>query len=446
MARIFKASRSSKPKASQKEKAPDSLTIVDLASDGRGVARHQGKAVFVAGALPGEEVEVMHYRRHKQFSECQTKAVIKASAQRVEPFCRHYDLCGGCQLQHLATEYQLSYKQKALISMLERQHNIVPKRLLGPIHSSDQGYRHRVRFGVSRDSKLAFRALASDQLVAIEHCPVLANSLSLLLPMLQDWLATLGDKPGVTHIELIAAEPKPAVVIRHLKPLDEQTLGRLKTLEANAFCWLQPEKKGPLYDLSGELVNTPLSYRLPEYQLRFEFEPGDFTQVNSGVNQQMVEQAIQWLEIKKDDDIADLFCGVGNFTLPIARFAHRVFAIEAEEGMVARGRHNARLNDLNNIDFRGFDLNTQALTQVLDREECKKVLLDPPRAGAKFVCEQIARSAVERVIYVSCNPASFARDSRLLVDAGFDLIELRALDMFPQTAHLETMALFVRAA
>lgn len=444
MARIFKASSSAKPTARTNETTPRILAVTDLASDGRGVSRHQGKTVFVEGALPGEQVEIMHYRRHKQYSECQVKFVVEASTQRTNPFCQHFGTCGGCQLQHLSAESQLIYKQKALLSMLERQHKIVPKSIFPAIESAEKAYRSRARLGITHDRQLAFRAKSSAKLIPINSCLILADPLQELLPLLQTWVDLLPERAGVTHIELIAAQPQPAVVIRHIRPLPPQALEQLRPVSEKAYCWLQPENNGSLYELCGKPVSHLLSYALPDYQLDFKFQPGDFTQVNSPVNRHMVAQAIEWLAIQSDEDVADLFCGIGNFSLPIARFAKQVFAIEAEESMVSRGRSNALLNKLDNIDFRGLNLETQALTQILDRKQCKKVLLDPPRAGARFVCEQIAKSAVERLVYVSCNPASFARDSRYLLDAGFELLKLRVLDMFPQTAHLETMALFVR--
>ena len=444
MARIFKPSRTGVGSPKNREVTPTNLVITDFSSDGRGIARHQNKTVFVSGALPGETIEVIHYRRHKRFSECQTKSVLTPCTQRIKPQCKHFGACGGCELQYLNAEHQLTYKQNALLSMLERQQKITPQSVLPAIKSTAYGYRTRARFGITRTNQLAFREGGNDELVPIETCPVLVEPLLKLLEPLNQWLSTLPSRSGVTHIEINNAEPLPAIVVRHIKPLSQKAINHLKTLNNTAVCWLQSEKNGLLRDLDGNIAALNLNYPLADYGLQFAFQPGDFTQVNQQVNAAMVKQALEWLALEKSDHVADLFCGIGNFTLPIARFSGRIFGIEADQQMVVRGERNAALNNIDNVQFIALDLNTQALTRFLDREQCQKVLLDPPRSGARFVCEQIADSAVQRVVYVSCNPASFSRDSRILVDSGFEMTALRVLDMFPQTVHLETMALFVR--
>lgn len=452
--RIFKAQAGKRPSS---ESTPTVLTVEDLSHDGRGVARHEGKTVFVSGALPGEKAEVVHYRRQKRYSECEARNISEHSADRAEPVCPHYENCGGCQLQHLSPEKQLHFKQQNLLSLLTRQQEIEVGKVLEPITSLPYGYRSRVRLGVDANQRLAFREQGSDKLVAIDKCPVLQSSLASVLPRLQVWLDSLPPKSGVSHIELVAGfelsgESVTAVVIRHVKPLTvafKQAIAGLTVSHGVFRCWFQPEKNGALKDSAGITVDPRMYFELGEdgslrQPIRLGFHPQDFTQVNSLVNPHMVKQALSWLQLSSSDRVVDLFCGIGNFTLPMAQFASKVIGIEGVESMVVRGQENGAQNDLQNSTFLALDLNSQALGALLRREKVNKLLLDPPRAGAKFVCEQMADSEVERLVYVSCNPASFARDAAILAGVGYKLTELRALDMFPQTAHMETMALFVR--
>ncbi|NHO67053.1 23S rRNA (uracil(1939)-C(5))-methyltransferase RlmD [Aestuariicella hydrocarbonica] len=451
MARLFKP-RLFKPlkgKRASSETTPTELYVEDLAHDGRGVARHEGKTVFVAGGLPGERVLVSHYRRQKRFSECEAKTIEQASQHRVEPQCPHFQECGGCQLQHFSADQQIHYKQQALLTLLKRQHKIEPNEVLGPIRSPAYGYRSRVRLGVDRERRLAFREQGSDRLVPIGQCEVLDASLTSIIPLLQAWLTALPEKAGVTHVELISANdekgrPAPSALIRHVKALPEAALELLEQIPGLRHCWLQAEKNGILSDTRGQPADPCLYLELPGESIKLAFHPQDFTQVNPQVNQAMVAQAMDWLDLTDSDRVVDLFCGIGNFTLPIARRCQKVIGIEGVESMVVRGHENSALNHVAQCEFQALDLDTQALAALLRREQANKLLLDPPRAGAKFVCEQIKDSGVERLVYVSCNPASFSRDAAILVESGFALISLRALDMFPQTAHMETMALFVR--
>lgn len=442
--RVFKTPEGRRPAT---ESTPAELTIEDLSHDGRGVARHEGKTVFVSGALPGERVQIAHYRRQKRYSECETKRVIEASVERLSPPCPHYGQCGGCQLQHLAPAPQLEYKQKALLNLLKRQQGLEPERLLPPVESTAYGYRARVRLGVDGAQRLSFREQGSDELVAVQQCPVVDPLLAPLLPQLQAWLDSLPPKAGVSHIELLAAadatgQPATGAVIRHLKPLSadaRQFLGQMTDL---SDYWFQAEKQGGLQNTSGAAADPRLYLPLPGVTLGFH--PQDFTQVNPQVNRRMVAQALAWLELSAIDRVADLFCGIGNFTIPLAQQAGWVTGVEGVESMVERGHENSARNGLAHCHFRKLDLYSEALGQWLQKEGVNKVLLDPPRAGALFVCEQMAASDVERLVYVSCNPASFARDAAVLVAAGFKLAEMRVLDMFPQTEHMETMALFMR--
>ncbi len=452
MARLFKPASRRAPVP--REAAPTTLTVTDLSYDGRGVARHQGKAVFVAGALPGEEVTVSHYRRHKSFSECVASDILTPSAWRQDPFCPHFDDCGGCQLQHLHPDQQILYKQQQVLNLLSRQHDMAPRNLLLPIASADTGYRSRARFAVSGAQQLAFRQQGSDQLVAVSRCQVLEPALWPVMGTLQQWLLQLPHKSGVTHIECFTGADveeggnRVLVVVRHTRPLSPQQRQALQEVLPGGECWFRGEKNGPLTDACGQLGQPQLQQTLvlPEglEPVTLRYGPDNFSQVNRDVNQQMVLQALQWLQLQAGDRAMDLFCGVGNFALPMAQQADQVLAVEAVDAMVEAGRQNGALNCINSVHFLALDLESQALQGLIRQEKINKVLLDPPRAGARFVCEQLAATAVERLVYVSCNPASFARDAAILAAGGFGLEALRVLDMFPHTSHVETMALFVR--
>ncbi|MYM62568.1 TRAM domain-containing protein [Pseudomaricurvus sp. HS19] len=452
MARLFKPSSRRVPV--QREETPKTLTVTDLSYDGRGVARHQGKAVFVAGALPGEVVTVSHYRRHKSFSECVANDILTASVWRQEPFCPHFEGCGGCQLQHLQPDQQILLKQQQVLNLLSRQHAMAPRSLLLPMSSADTGYRSRVRFAVSGEQQLAFRQQGSDQLVAVSQCQVLEPALWPVMEALQQWLLQLPRKSGVTHIECFTGAGTDEggnqilVVVRHTRPLSASQRQALEQVLPGGDCWFRGEKNGPLTDASERPGQPQLqqTLTLPEglEPVIIRYGPDNFSQVNRAVNQQMVLQALQWLQLQAGDRAMDLFCGVGNFALPMARQAGKVLAVEAVDAMVEAGRQNGALNCIDSVHFLALDLESQALKGLIRQEKINKVLLDPPRAGARFVCEQLAATAIERLVYVSCNPASFARDAAILAAGGFELDSLRVLDMFPHTSHVETMALFVR--
>ncbi|MGH1371983.1 MAG: 23S rRNA (uracil(1939)-C(5))-methyltransferase RlmD [Cellvibrionaceae bacterium] len=446
MARIFKPQSARRTSA---ESTPTQLLIEGFSHDGRGIARHQGKTVFVEGALPSETVEVAHYRRQKRFSECRSKNVVTASPERVQPSCGVFHRCGGCQLQHLQADKQIEYKQQALLQMLLRQYQLQPKQLLEPIRSNSEGYRTRVRFGIDAKGQLSFRQKASDDLVAITACPVIAPNLQRLLPQVQAWLNQLPERSGITHIEMIDAaddhgEPLSALVIRHIKPLSVAQREVLQLQLTGTICWFQAQKGGPLSNATDEPVAPYLYLSLPNEGIQLKFSPGDFTQVNAAVNEKMVAQAIEWLQLESGDCVADLFCGMGNFTLPIAKRVAKTLGIEGSDLMVERASQNAAANELTEVEFKALDLTSTELGMLLVREKINKILIDPPRSGAKFVCEQIADSDIKKLVYVSCNPASLARDASILAGAGFELSALRSMDMFPHTSHMEAMALFVR--
>ncbi|HEJ9096791.1 TPA: 23S rRNA (uracil(1939)-C(5))-methyltransferase RlmD [Serratia odorifera] len=418
------------------------VTVDDLDPFGQGVARHNGKAVFVAGVLPGEQAEIQLTEDKRQFAKGKLKRLLTRSPQRVEPQCPHFGVCGGCQQQHADAALQQQSKAAALGRMIERETGVrVPPE---PVIAGPQyGYRRRARLGLAWQPRrqsltMGFRQAASNDLVPISHCPVLAPALERLLQPLHACLSSLQAANRLGHAELVLADNGPLLVLRHLdalKPADRQAL--LAFAEQHTLAVFLAANSERLEKLCGET---------PYYQvdgLRLDFSPRDFIQVNDAVNQQMVAQALEWLELQPNDRVLDLFCGMGNFTLPLARRAKAVVGIEGVATLVANGQYNAHKNLLNNASFFHENLEDDVERQPWAAQGFDKVMLDPARAGAAGVMSHIVKLAPERVVYVSCNPSTLARDSKVLLAAGYRLARVRMLDMFPHTGHLESMALFI---
>lgn len=427
--------------------APQILTVTvnNLDSFGHGVARHKGKAIFISNVLPGEQAEIQLTENKKQFAKGKLKQLLSRSSQRVEPRCRHFGVCGGCQQQHASEELQQQSKLAALLRMLNHETGVLlPSE---PVIAGPQyGYRRRARLGLLWQAKqqkllMGFRQSASSELVCVKQCPVLVPELEHLLQPLHECLSGLQAANRLGHVELVQADNGSVLVLRHLDELkqgDRQAL-LLFAQERNLTFYLAPDRDR-LERLCGE---TPY-YRLDG--LRLDFSPRDFIQVNDAVNQQMVAQAIEWLAIKPSDRILDLFCGMGNFTLPLAKRAKSVVGIEGVATLVVNGQYNAQQNLLTHVSFFHEDLEDDVAQQPWAAQGFDKVILDPARAGAAGVMPHIVKLAPTRVVYISCNPATLARDSKVLLAAGYRLTRVRMLDMFPHTEHLESMALFTHAA
>lgn len=425
------------------------LAIERLSHDGRGIARWQGKTLFVAGALPGETVTIRLVGEQSRFAEGEVSEVLVQAPERQTPPCRHFGTCGGCQLQHLEPRSQVAAKQQAVLDQLERQGKVRPKALAAPILSPSEGYRHRARLGVWTEKNgvvtLGFRRKRERALTAIDSCEVLAPELNALLAPLREWLAGLERKGAISHIELILADEGPAMVLREIKPLAPGDLERLGSEDLKALggrVWRQTEAPR-LIDLAGQPCDPRLHYGLPDFDLDLAFHPQDFTQVNSEVNRAMVRQALEWLAPAPGERVLDLFCGMGNFTLPLARSGARVRGLEGSDAMVARARENARRHGLE-AEFEVANLARGDARLWPENTPLDAALLDPPRDGARELMAPLAQLRPKRLVYVSCNPATLARDAGELAAAGYDLQSLGVLDMFPHTEHVESMALFVR--
>lgn len=421
------------------------LTIERLANDGRGIAFVEGRTWFVEGALAGEQVEARVLIARSQVVEARVERVLAGSAQRRAEPCPHARVCGGCTLQHLSMNDQLELKQRALAEQLSRVAGVEPEQWAPPLTSPEFGYRRRARLAVRWDNKarrldVGFRASASQNIVSIEECPVLVRPLQLLLPALLAELKTLEKPQAIGHMELFSGTAE-AVLVRHTAPLSDTDHQRLAAFaEAQGVqLWLQGE--GPAQPLQPVQA---LGYRLGSWDLQLDWRPGDFVQVNEPVNEAMIAQALDWLAPVQNARVLDLFCGLGNFALPLARSGAQVTGVEGVDAMVKRARTNAEHNGLSNAHFYRADLSKPLAEADWACEGFHAVLLDPPRDGAWEVVRQMATLGAKRVVYVSCNPATLARDAAELIRQGYRLKRAGMLDMFPQTAHVEAMALFER--
>ena len=426
-----------------------SFEIDNLSHEGRGVARHEGKTVFVHGALAGEMVTARVLRKHGRFDEAETIAVLRAAAARVTPRCPHYGVCGGCSFQHAAQGLQLQHKQGVLLELLRHQGGLAPRRVADPIRSPQWGYRRKARLGVKYVTKkggvlVGFRERAKPYVAECQQCDILDPRVSAAIPALRSLIQGLSIRDRLPQIEVAVGDTEVALVLRHLAPRTPEDHAALVDYAARSgfIVLLQPGGYDTIATLAG-LAPAPLTYMVENETIGFL--PTDFTQVNPYINSQMVARALAHLEPSASDTVVDLFCGVGNFTLPVARRAGQVTGIEGEAGLVARARANAQHNGLSNIEFAVANLEDAAAVAALSLASADKLLLDPPRAGALTLLEGLRFDQCQRLVYVSCSPVTFARDAAVLVARhGFSLIETGILDMFPNTAHVESLSLFVR--
>lgn len=432
----------------RRQREPVEVTLHGLSHEGRGVGRIDGKTVFVHGALPDETVRARILRRRGQFDEAEMLEVLRASADRIEPRCAHFGTCGGCALQHLDETRQLAHKQSVLLELLQHHAGCAPERVAAPLRGPQWGYRRKARLGVknvpAKGGVIAgFRERAKAYITDCSHCDILDPRLGTQLPALREMLQTLTIAARIPQIEVAFGDSTAALIVRHLEPLSVADRERLAAFAGEHDFDIFLQSGGPA-------TVTPLdsNTRMPAYRLddfEFTFAPGDFTQVNATINTAMVARALAYLEPANTDVVADLFCGIGNFSLPIARRVARVLGVEGEAGLVRRAGANAVANGVNNCDFRTLDLADAAALATLDLTDCNKLLLDPPRAGADVLLSALDLASVSRLVYVSCNPLTFARDTAILRERhGYTLSECGVLDMFPQTAHFESIALFER--
>ncbi|MBD1589308.1 23S rRNA (uracil(1939)-C(5))-methyltransferase RlmD [Pseudomonas typographi] len=422
------------------------LAIERLAGDGRGIAFHEGRTWFVHGALAGEHVEARVLGSHGKVVEARAERVLQPSPLRRPAPCAHAGTCGGCSVQHLPHAEQLAFKQRQLADQLRRVAGVTPQHWAAPLASPEFGYRRRARVAVRWDPKqqrleVGFRAASSQAIVAVSQCPVLVQPLQPVLLQLPGVLAQLAKPKAIGHVELFHGTAT-AVLVRHTAPLPASDLACLARWCQGlpAQLWLQGEGAPQPYE-----PGASLGFTLQPWGLTLNYRPGDFVQVNEQVNAAMVAQALSWLNVQPGERVLDLFCGLGNFALPLARQAGEVVAVEGVEAMVARAGQNAVANGLGNVRVYRADLAEPLHGEAWAQGGFDAVLLDPPREGAFETVQGLSSTGAARVVYVSCNPATLARDTVQLLEQGYRLTCAGVLDMFPQTSHVEAMALFEKS-
>ena len=406
----------------------------------------RGAKLAVYGALPGEEVTVTAIKKRRKLVYAQATAVITPSVNRVTPVCSYADLCAGCCLQHCDTDTQLKHKQKFLLEQLGENQ---PVGLLDPLTGPVQNYRCKARLGVKYVEKkdkvlVGFHEKLSSFVADIDRCIVLEESVGTILADLGAAISRLQCRSSIPQIEIAVGEDCSALVFRHLEPLPESDREKLTSFaeQKNLHIYLQPggpDTSHRLWPLGG---GERLRYTLPEFDIDMTFHPLDFTQVNFQQNRNMVSQTLKLLEIDSNDRVLDLYCGIGNFSLPLARRAETVLGVEGSPRSVNRAQENARRNSIENAEFRVADLTKPEFFSGWFEDSFDKAVIDPPRSGALDVCRLLQNSNVKKVVYVSCNPTTLGRDSKILIDGGFTLRSAGVIDMFPHTGHVESIALF----
>jgi 23S rRNA (uracil1939-C5)-methyltransferase len=430
--------------------APEEGVVAALNHDAEGVVR-DAKTVFVPGALPGERIRFRRLRRHRQHDEGELLEILEPSAERVVPRCAHFGICGGCAMQHLAPEAQLRAKQNELAENLQRIGRVTPDRWLAPLAGPVWQYRRRARLGAKYVTKrgrvlVGFRERQKPYVAALARCEILAPPVDDLIEPLSTLLTGLRAREFIPQIEVAVADNIVVLVFRNLVELDATDRAALASFGAarNLRVYLQPGGMDTIAPLAGE--RATLEYHLLELGLRFEFQPTDFVQVNGAINRALVTQAVDLLEVEPTHRVLDLFCGLGNFTLPLAQRAAEVVGIEGEAGLVARARHNADLNGLGNARFHVANLAEAEGGAVALAGRFDRVLLDPPRAGAIEVLPRLAALGATRMVYVSCHPGTLARDLGVLChEYGYRLEAAGVIDMFPHTTHVESIAVLEKS-
>jgi len=424
-------------------KKHQSIDVIRLDHHGDGIAYKNRKPIFIEGALPNETVVFQFIEDKSKYSRGRVIKRLTTSEERVSPFCPNYERCGGCHLQHLEHRAQIKYKQDALMQLM---HKLSGSSLSfsSVIFGKDKNYRRRARFSLHWNKKegqlfVGFRKGKSQDVVDINECPILDNELNSILEKVKPIVSAFSQPEKLGHIELIKADNGTVLLIRHVNLLSSKDREKLiqfaKLVDITVY--LMPES-GMVEKIVG---NEPyyLDAGYPIY-----FQPNHFIQVNKYVNQEMVNQVIDWLDVSETDRLLDLFCGGGNFSIPLAKKVKMVIGVEGVDAMVNQAKKNAEINDVHNAFFYQADLENDMSQTEWGHEKFDKILLDPARSGAKGVIEQCSLLGAQRVVYVSCNPATLARDSHSLLEQGYKLEKLAMLDMFPHTSHLESMALFVK--
>ena len=428
-------------------------SVHSLSHEGRGIAQVNNKPTFITNALPSEEVEFQYTSLHGKYAEGRATRIIQSSPARVAPHCPYFGTCGGCSLQHLRHEDQLALKQTALKELLAQIAHIEPQAWLTPMTGLLYGYRHKARLGVRYVAKketvlVGFREIQSRYLADMDSCAVLHPSVGNLITPLRQLIAGLSVFDQIAQIEVAVSDTQTALVFRNMAPLsaDDETQLRAFAQTHALLIYLQPGAPSTIARFWPLDEDPYLYYRLEAFDVTFAFHPTDFTQVNPSINQQMVPTAIGLLDIVPTDRVLDLFCGLGNFTLPLSRSAQHVVGIEGSTEMVERALMNQQRNGISNAEFHALDLTQPLPNATWATQRYDKLLLDPARSGALEVLPHLAQWQPQKIVYVSCNPATLARDTATIIAHGYRLEKAGIIDMFPHTNHVESIAVFIRGS
>jgi len=438
----------------KKKKLPEQPVVVSIESlshDGRGVAHVDGKVVFIDEALPGEKLEFIYTDSRRDYAEGKVHKLISGSEHRVDPECSHFGVCGGCSFQHVDDAVQIQFKQNVLEEQFARLGKVDIPQIWEPLTGPHWGYRRKARMGVKYVAKkgrvlVGFRERRNPFLAEIESCKVMHPIVGEKLMDLSAMIGKLSINDKIPQIEVAIGENDCVLAFRVLEAPTADDIAVMAAFEREHDIVICLQSKGPdtIRPLPGEAEVMP-DYALSEHGIRFKFRPAMFTQVNYAINRKMVTRAIEALELNETDLVLDLFCGLGNFTLPLATKAGSVTGVEGDLPLVKHARENARLNQLDNVEFHVADLSKDVRDYDWAKKRFNKILLDPSRAGASEVLPNINYWQPERIVYVSCNPSTLARDAGILVnELGYRLVKAGVMDMFPQTAHVESIALFVK--
>lgn len=433
----------------QLPQTPVKVVIESLAHDGRGVAHVDGKAVFIDEALPGEEVEFIYTDSRRDYAEGKVVKLLTRADDRADALCAHYGVCGGCSFQHVESSAQIRIKQELLVEQFRRIGKTEIPELWQPLDGPHWGYRRKARMGVKYVEKkervlVGFRERRHQYLAEIESCPVMHPTVGTRLMALSEMIGGLTVKDKIPQIEVAIGDEQCILAVRVMAPPTDADKERMRAFarEHGVSLCLQPKGPDTIVPLDGEPELIP-TYALPDQGIEFKFRPAMFTQVNYEINKLMINRVLETLELNENDTVLDLFCGLGNFTLPMAKFAGRVVGVEGDQPLVDHAKENARHNCIENVEFYAADLSKDISDQPWAKRKYNKIMLDPSRAGASEVLHYFKKWQPERIVYVSCNPSTLARDAGILVnELGYKLIKAGVMNMFPQTGHVESMALF----
>ncbi len=436
----------------RKKKLPEqavNTTIESFSHDGRGVSHVEDKVVFIDEALPGEEISFVYTDIRKDFAEGKVSEVIIAAEHRVTPQCPHFGLCGGCSFQHVDDAQQIHFKEDLLKQQFYRIGKVDLQNIWEPLTGPHWGYRSKARMGVKYVAKknrvlVGFRERRNPFLAEIDSCKVMHPLVGENLLNLSDMIGKLTVRDKIPQIEVAIGDDQCVLAFRVLEPPtddDKRIMSEFGKQMGMSIC-LQSKGPDTIAPIPGDDEIIP-TYTLPDYGIRFEFRPAMFTQVNYEINRKMIKRAIDALELNENDNVLDLFCGLGNFSLPMATRAGHVTGIEGDLPLVKHARHNAEINHIDNVAFHVADLTKDVSDMPWSKNKFNKILLDPSRAGAAEILHNFKHWSPQRIVYVSCNPSTLARDAGILVNEyGYKLIKAGVMDMFPQTAHVESIALF----